>query len=138
MSSKLKQISHLYKRAAFDVPPSKILLDLNTPLKDLVQKLFDESEQYTDLNYLDSPLNEKRDKEVSKIRILKSVLRSKKDTELLNLEWVNKISTDKAQLRERMTYFWHDHFACGGAFAYLLQVQNNTLRKHALGNFGDM
>ena len=137
MSSKLKQLSHLYKRAAFDVHPTQLLIDINKPIKEVVQSLFDNSANYTIINILESPLKNP-DREITKISIIKKILRSKKETQLINLTWLKKMGTDKGQIRERMTYFWHDHFACGGAFAYLLQEQNNTIRKHALGNFGDM
>ena len=45
------------------------------------------------------------------------------------------MSTTKAQLREKMTFFWHNHFATSTPLAWLMQLQNNKLRMHALGNF---
>jgi uncharacterized protein (DUF1800 family) len=53
----------------------------------------------------------------------------------LNLDWLKMLADEDAALRERMTYFWHGHFATSTPLAWLMQVQNNTLRKHALGNF---
>jgi PAS domain-containing protein len=37
-----------------------------------------------------------------------------------------------------MTFFWHGHFACKPDFGKLSMQYLNTLRKHALGKFGDM
>jgi uncharacterized protein (DUF1800 family) len=37
-----------------------------------------------------------------------------------------------------MTLFWHGHFACKSKIGLFCQNQNNTLRKHALGKFGDL
>jgi len=44
----------------------------------------------------------------------------------------------KAMLREKLTFFWHNHFATSVEYAYLMQQQNNLLRTHAMGKFGDM
>jgi uncharacterized protein (DUF1800 family) len=66
------------------------------------------------------------------------VLKSRKDLEELNGEWMFKMAYTKAVLREKMTFFWHNHFATSVPFAYLMQVQNNTLRRMALGKFGDI
>jgi uncharacterized protein (DUF1800 family) len=44
-------------------------------------------------------------------------------------------------LTERMTWFWHGHWATSVGkinYAYPMYLQNQTLRKHALGNFGEM
>lgn len=71
MSSKLKQLSHLYKRAAFDVHPNQLLKEINKPLKEVVNSLFTDSENYTSLNTLESPLKNP-EREISKISILKN------------------------------------------------------------------
>jgi len=42
---------------------------------------------------------------------------------------------------ERMTWFWHGHWATSiskVSYALPMKIQNETLRKHALGNFADM
>jgi uncharacterized protein (DUF1800 family) len=56
----------------------------------------------------------------------------------LNVLWLSRMATSEAQLREKMTFFWHDHFACRLHGARLVQWQNNTLRTHALGKFGEL
>ncbi|MDX5438450.1 MAG: DUF1800 domain-containing protein, partial [Pontibacter sp.] len=56
----------------------------------------------------------------------------------LNKAWLNQMAVSEAQLREKMTLFWHGHFACRLPVPQLLLLQNNTLRKHALGNFPDL
>ena len=56
----------------------------------------------------------------------------------LNHAWLRKLATDKAQLREKMTFFWHDHFACRIEHPFGMQDLNNVMRRHALGNFGDL
>lgn len=55
-----------------------------------------------------------------------------------HLWMMRMVSTEEPDLLERMTLFWHDHFACRAftgphAVAYL-----NVLRQHGLGNFKDL
>jgi uncharacterized protein (DUF1800 family) len=56
----------------------------------------------------------------------------------LNVFWTDRLAGTKGILRERMTYFWHNHFATNVPFAVLMQEQNNTIRKHALGSFKEL
>lgn len=56
----------------------------------------------------------------------------------LNVAWLERMARGPAPLRERMTLFWHDHFACRLNLPRLVYPQNETLRQHALGKFGDL
>ncbi|MEZ4903179.1 MAG: DUF1800 domain-containing protein [Spirosomataceae bacterium] len=56
----------------------------------------------------------------------------------LNDAWVARMGQGKGALREKMTLFWHNHFACRSRLANFVEQQNNTLRTHALGNFKDL
>jgi len=56
----------------------------------------------------------------------------------LNEEWMNQFTTTTAVLREKMTFFWHGHFACRSPLGFYSRVMNNTMRENALGNFGDL
>jgi uncharacterized protein (DUF1800 family) len=53
--------------------------------------------------------------------------------------WLERMRTTAYPLEERMTLFWHDHFATGptdkGTTIGALVTQNQLLRTHALGNF---
>jgi len=72
-------------------------------------------------------------------QLLKEALvKSKGDMMKVNLAWMDKLRTTEDPLREKMVLFWHNHFACRTQQPYLAQQQNNLLRKHALGNFGEM
>jgi uncharacterized protein (DUF1800 family) len=55
--------------------------------------------------------------------------------------WLDRMRTTEAPLREKMTLFWHGHFATSMQKVkepYLMWLQNETLRSNALGNFGTM
>lgn len=56
----------------------------------------------------------------------------------LNSFWITQLADPTVALREKVTLFWHNHFACRVRSAFLAQQQNNTLRKHALGNFREL
>jgi len=55
--------------------------------------------------------------------------------------WLNRMATTPDPLREKLTLFWHGHFATGVTKvrdSYKMWLQNETLRQHALGDFGSM
>ena len=59
----------------------------------------------------------------------------------LPLWWLDRMALSDHTLTERMTWFWHGHWATAVGkinYAYPMYIQNQTLRKHALGNFGEM
>jgi uncharacterized protein (DUF1800 family) len=51
------------------------------------------------------------------------------------LWWLDRMVRSRRPLVEKMTLFWHDHFATSDQDTPLMLAQNRTLRKHALGNF---
>jgi hypothetical protein len=63
---------------------------------------------------------------------------SRKDIAQLNMLWVNEMINGKAQLREKMALFWHNHFACRDVNIFFQQKYLQTLRNNALGKFGDL
>jgi uncharacterized protein (DUF1800 family) len=60
------------------------------------------------------------------------------DLKSLNLTWLSEMINSEAQLREKMSLFWHGHFACRVINIYYQQELLNTIRQNALGNFGDL
>src|SRR3984893_1418817 len=58
------------------------------------------------------------------------------------IQWGTQEMIDtKAPLLEKMTLYWHGHFATSAEKvrpAYKMWLQNQTLRAHALGNFGTL
>ncbi len=60
------------------------------------------------------------------------------DIKNLNLAWLNEMINSEAQLREKMSLFWHGHFASRVVNIYFQQQLLNVIRENALGNFGDL
>ncbi|RYU78754.1 DUF1800 domain-containing protein [Hymenobacter persicinus] len=56
----------------------------------------------------------------------------------MNTGWLDRMATSPAQLREKLTFFWHGHFACRVRRPDAALQLNNTLRAGALGKFGDL
>ena len=54
----------------------------------------------------------------------------------LNLSWMDAMIHSPAQLREKMAFFWHGHFACRTQNFVQNQQLINLIRTHALGDFG--
>ena len=114
------------------------------PLSNTINEIFSNSENYTEISLEDKSeltfdnFRKDHQKEISKEEKQKFRKQSREDIKDLNIIWIEKMSEDKAQLREKMTLFWHGHFACRTPVAYFAMKQNNTFRKNALGKFGDL
>ena len=63
---------------------------------------------------------------------------SRDNLKSLNLKWLDEMINSEAQLREKVSLFWHGHFACRVINIYFQQQLLDIIRKNALGNFGDM
>ncbi len=56
----------------------------------------------------------------------------------LNLRWLDEMVHTDAQLREKMAFFWHGHFANREINIFFQQKLLDIIRQNALGNFGDL
>jgi len=55
--------------------------------------------------------------------------------------WLTRMIESPKPLEEKMTLFWHGHFATGYRTiedSYHMYMQNRLFRRYALGNFGDL
>ena len=50
------------------------------------------------------------------------------------LWWLDQMVRSQRPLQEKITLFWHDHFATRDQDAPLMLAQNRKLRSHALGH----
>ncbi|WP_254561315.1 DUF1800 domain-containing protein [Dyadobacter diqingensis] len=129
---------HLYRRAGLGGLPEK-----DISIRKAVSKLFIESKPFTPIEIV-SKETEKTgvkeaimagDNEVTKKDRMK---KNREDIRALNVAWMSAMADGKTALRERMSLFWHGHFACRVQNAAFVQSYLNTIRKNALGNFGDL
>ena len=135
MVSHQQKIQHLFLRAGFGEIPAVIKQKQNSSIEKITDELFTQAKQFRSLNYLEDPV---KGENVSNFRLLFMLLRAPEQARQLNIEWLDMLANTNSPLREKMTFFWHDHFATSTQFAWLMQVQNNTFRKNALGKFGKL
>ena len=64
--------------------------------------------------------------------------KSRDDLKTMNIRWLDALINSEAQLREKMSLFWHGHFACRIQNSFFQQELLHMIRTNALGNFGDM
>ena len=53
----------------------------------------------------------------------------------LNLTWLEQMADSPAQLREKMAFFWHGHFAARNINIFYQQQLLDIIRQNALGSF---
>ena len=63
---------------------------------------------------------------------------SREDLKSLNLRWLEEMINSESQLREKMAFFWHGHFACREINIFFQQLLLQEIRSNALGNFGEL
>jgi uncharacterized protein (DUF1800 family) len=124
------RLKHLLNRAAFGVPMGENLeiATFDNLLKDHTQNkpIQVVEPEASDMGLQSSTgINEKRKQ-------------TRNQFVDLNTSWFNQLTESEVMMREKMTLFWHDHFACQVRRPFLAQQQINTIRKHALGRFGDL
>ena len=64
--------------------------------------------------------------------------KSREGVRNLNLYWMHELVNSAAQLREKMAFFWHGHFACRNLNVFYQQGLLDVIRRNALGNFGTL
>ncbi|WP_298519241.1 DUF1800 domain-containing protein [uncultured Kordia sp.] len=133
----LQEIVHLYNRVGFGISPSEAKLLQKQSRTEIVTQLFDASRNAEplsiELTELITTLKGLKMKDRKKIRAL--FKESAKKIHEMNIAWLYKLASTEQLLVEKMTLFWANHFVCNDKNIVHFQDYQNTLRKHALGNF---
>ena len=137
------EIARLYHRFGFGPRPGEFKAALNTgvaatraalltpPVKDISLAAISEP-KITDLG----PRPSQKTNELIEFNI-----QLRQQVKELPLWWLDRLVLADHGLTERMTWFWHGHWATAVGkinYAYPMYIQNQTLRKYALGNFNEM
>lgn len=133
----LKLIKHLYARAGFGLCFSDKSEERHSVKKE-VKGLFKASESNEPLTIVQENIDYTKIMAGDMLSKKKAIEQQRQQEKDLNLGWINKMSTTDSQLREKMTLFWHNHFACRTNNAFYAQQLNNIQRTYALGNFRDL
>lgn len=128
------KVKQLLNRGSFGV---RLGANFSSP-----KELLKDSEKSTPLKSVEKPqldmmdMSQKSDS--TRKQIMKDFLaKSRENLMKVNLEWMDNMVQDPS-LRERMTFFWHGHFACRTLVPYFAMKQNNTMRSLAMGSFRDL
>lgn len=140
-------VKHLYSRATFGISYPDLQQSSKKNVQKVVDNLFKDSEKIEDLKTVD-------ENEVRQQMALQTILGAKKEltqeekdkrqeitriqnerSRSLNIDWLMRMVNTSAALREKMTLFWHGHFACRSNNPMFAQQLNNVQRQHALGSF---
>jgi len=141
---------HLMWRAGFG-PAVEQLTDLSETsprqLYKALQKASSKKPEYIDVadDYLkglfagiDEAGRQERRKEMTEDERKKVQQKNRESVRSLNLNWLDLFVTTDAQLREKMAFFWHGHFACRNLNVFYQQGLLDVIRRNALGSFRDM
>lgn len=140
MADSLLKNKHLLWRAGFGVSINQIDGLKNKNIKTLMNELFKE-ESFSEItydtpdpvsvaDYMNSTAPAEKKKEMQRI--------NREQNNELNLNFLNSIVNSKEQMREKMAFFWHGHFASRVQNPRFNKQLLNTIRKNALGNFKDL
>ncbi len=137
---KIEHVYHLYRRAGFGILPEDASLLEEKSREEVVRELFRQSRNISPLAIDLSPFDEFFERNPNATyKQFKPVFEKNKELRIpLNRAWMERICNPKEPLRERMTLFWANIFVCQDQVVPYAQQFNNTLRKHALGNFKDL
>ena len=137
--SNLQKNKHLLLRAGFGANLSQIKnldqvslteiwkkLATNDPLIPIQLKEAAPDFDYQQLSKMDAEMK----KEVQK--------KNRRSNLEINLKFLNQMVHSEDQLREKMAFFWHGHFATRVVNSRFNLQLLNTIREKSLGNFGDL
>ncbi|MDA4128204.1 MAG: DUF1800 domain-containing protein [Thaumarchaeota archaeon] len=125
------QVPHLLRRAGFGASQSELSSHESLGFNSAVDKL---------VNY-ESVDNSPLDSTQPNILLEYSGKRTGGELNNLATWWLNRMVKTNRPLEEKMTLFWHNHFATGYSKVqngYLMYKQNEFFRTNALGNFKDI
>src|SRR5687768_12986359 len=119
---------HVFNRAAFGVFPE----DSGSKKSDDYATILEISGQQKPLSighadYIKNDMGPAKDKADPAVK--KEMKEELRRTQIrLNTTWINQMTDPTVVLREKMTFFWHDHFACNTKNPVLGLRLNNTIR----------
>ncbi|PKF74963.1 DUF1800 family protein [Chryseobacterium sp. PMSZPI] len=140
MTDSLLKNKHLLWRAGFGVGINQVDNLKNKNIKALINELCKE-DSFDEITYDTPDIDPVMDymnttTPADKKKEMQQVYRDQNNE--LNLNFLNKIVNSKEQMREKMAFFWHGHFASRVNNPKFSKQLLNTIRKNALGNFKDL
>ena len=142
------KIEHLFQRAGFGATPEQMKEFGEKSPEKALKFLLKDAEKINQLTIVDEEQamvmkkkalrNMLDNKGLTAEDIKEQIRKYREKLTDLNFIWVKNMASGESMLREKMTLFWHGHFACRTRQPLLTQLQNNVIRQNALGKFGDL
>jgi len=144
--------AHLANRAGFGATPETIVTLTGHYLTDIVDQLMDipaDAWQVPPPDWVNENSADRAERiarrslsEEERQKVLQ-MLRQAARENMINLQgwWLNRMLATPHPLLEKLTLFWHGHFATSNEkvqHPYAMYLQNQTLRRHAAGNWKKM
>ncbi len=123
----LRRVHHLHRRAGFAATWSELQRDLADGPDMAIQRILTGVKPADDFDSLQ--------------KLIGDAAVGSGDINRLKAWWIYRMLYSGEPLTERMTLMWHNHFATSNlkvANVAMMKRQNDTLRKHAMGKFGDL
>ncbi len=123
----LRAAGHLFRRAGYSAPRQQLIDALDRTPGEVV-------EEWMAVDREDESFRQQ-------ISDLVQATLGTGNVHQLSAQWVYRMLNTPVPLLEKMTLFWHGHFATSAAKvddAKLMLAQNDLLRRHALGDFGQL
>jgi uncharacterized protein (DUF1800 family) len=123
----LRKVAHLHRRAGFGATRAELLRDLEAGPSASVALFFHAPQLSTEA--------------AEAIESLRRTASTSSNIDLLKVCWLNRILHGPDPLREKLTLFWHGHFATSNKkveSVALMDGQNEMLRSRAFGKFAGL
>ncbi len=142
------RLIHFFNRATFGIDFSSFITRRSLPFDEVVSEQIsnDTSPELAlvtedaSIKYAQMARSNRNTADRSEARkmVLQELQKNQKEIRNLNLAWMQQMHQSAFAFREKLTFFWHDHFGVRVLNVFRAQVHNNTLRKHALGKYKDL
>jgi len=140
-------IKHLYNRAGFGIAYPDLLQLSKRKISKAINGLFVSPapgselttvtpDEFKQQQLLLSSLNGKKELTPEEKQQREDITKGRNEKSRdLNLNWIQRMIATENPLVEKMTLFWHGHFACRANNPFYAQQLNNIQRNNALGSF---
>lgn len=136
---KLSKNIHLLSRAGFG-PKLLQVKDLEKKSTDYFWKILSTEKPFKKISFDSKPadVNYESISKLGNAQKRKILALNRQQNLELNLNFFNEMVASEDQLREKMAFFWHGHFATRIGNSTFNEQLLNTIREKALGNFKDL
>ncbi|MET1055678.1 MAG: DUF1800 domain-containing protein [Pedobacter sp.] len=140
-------IKHLYNRAGFGISYPDLHQLSKKRRSKVVDTLFEPRQPAADLSVLSkedflaqqallATLGAKKEQTPEEKQQREDITKARNEkSRELNINWIQQMMATQRPFLEKMTLFWHGHFACRANQPFYAQQLNNIQRTNALGSF---